>query len=420
MSITNNNNADFFPRDAADMQDLEQRVSQMRTDAAVSDLHSHDLEIVSTTTTTTGAARVLDTVVEEEEEAAASTATTTTTTTTDLVVVEAAPPSVDQFKKYLYLPKDKVAVEMCEEMNAVFWRVMEFASKMDQDVIDWNEKLTADERHFLSMALGFFAASDGLVAENLMVRFYEDASDEPSHQQFYSAQMYFEHVHAEAYSLLITRLVQDDAEKDRLFNAVENHECVRRKALWAHKWLCAPDNGDVRGRARRLAAFACVEGIFFSTSFCTIHWFRDRALLPGTTLSNEWISRDEGMHTDFAIHRYRRFPAAERLSDADLYALVDEAMQIEKQFVLDSLPFAMPEMNATLMVEYLLFVTDRILLQFGLRPVHGIKKVPFKFMDKQSMTIKTNFFEGVNANYALANNDATPDMYDNLDLGEEF
>lgn len=318
---------------------------------------------------------------------------------------------LETYRKYVMFPtKDPGALEMAHNQQDVFWRVSEFSGHMDKDVVDWNERMTPEERHFMSMALAFFAASDGIVSENLVARFCLE-SDLPEVRMFYITQAFFEQIHSEAYSLIIDRLVPDAAEKNRLFRAVEHHACVRRKAEWGRRWIDCADAGRPDGFARRLAAFACVEGIFFSSSFATIYWFKDRNLLPGTSLSNEWISRDEGLHTDFAVYRYHQLPAAQQLAVEELYALVDEAVQIELLFVQDSLPQRLPGMNAELMGEHVRFVADRLLVQFGLAPAYGIADCPFGFMSRQAGLTKSNFFETQVTNYSAAVHDADEHTY---------
>lgn len=319
---------------------------------------------------------------------------------------------LETYRKYVMFPtRDVGARDMNKLQLASFWRVEEFSDKMDQDVRDWTEKLTPEERQFMSMALAFFAASDGIVTENLVARFCLE-SDVAEVRAFYVGQAFFEQVHSEAYSLIIDRLIPDAAEKNKLFRAVEHHVCVRRKAEWGRRWIESVDGDRADGPARRLAAFACVEGIFFSSSFATIYWFKGRNLLPGTTLSNEWISRDEGLHTDFAVYRYRQLPAAQQMSADDLRALVDEAVHIEQLFVEESLPQRLPGMNAELMCEYVRFVADRLLVQFGLPPMYDSGDVcPFPFMTKQAGLTKSNFFETQVSNYSAAVRDADEFTY---------
>lgn len=307
------------------------------------------------------------------------------------------------FRKYVMFPiTDHGAYELYKNHVAVFWKVEDFAFKLCDDVAQFARVLTEDEKHLILNVHAFFAASDGIVSENLVARFSMD-SDLPEVRAFYAAQNFFEQIHSEAYSLIIDRLVPNPAAKSRLFRAVENHACVRRKALWGHRWITESDKGRADGPARRLAAFACVEGIFFSSSFATIYWFKSRNLLPGIASANEWISRDEGLHTDFAVYRYRSLPQAQRMSEADLYRLVDDAVQIEIEFVRNSIPRRLRGLNADNMSDYVRFVADRLLVQFGLKPAYGGRAVvPLSFMEQQSGITKSNFFECAVSNYAIA------------------
>lgn len=307
------------------------------------------------------------------------------------------------FRKYVMFPiSDHGAFDLWKKHVAVFWKVEDFAFMLGDDVAQFARALTADERHLILSVHAFFAASDGIVSENLVARFSMD-SDLPEVRAFYAAQNFFENVHSEAYSLIIDRLVPSPAAKSRLFRAVENSACVRRKALWGHRWITESDKGRADGPARRLAAFACVEGIFFSSSFATIYWFKSRNLLPGIAAANEWISRDEGLHTDFAVYRYRSLPPAQRMSEADLYRLVDDAVEIELEFVRDSIPHRLRGLNADNMSDYVRFVADRLLVQFGLAPAYGGRAVvPLSFMVQQAGITKSNFFECAVSNYAIA------------------
>jgi len=264
---------------------------------------------------------------------------------------------------------------------ASFWTAEEV--DLSHDLKDW-QKLTDNERHFLSHVLAFFAASDGIVNENLCLRFSNEVQI-PEARCFYGFQIAMENIHSETYSLLIDTYVKDPQEKQKLFNAVETIACVRKKAEWAMKWINSNDSF-----AQRLIAFAAVEGIFFSGSFCAIFWMKKRGLLPGLCFSNELISRDEGMHCEFATLLYRTMRS--RLPNSVIQQIVTEAVSIEKEFISEALPVALIGMNSQLMIQYIQFVSDRLLVSLGAEKVYNSTN-PFDFMDLISMPGKTNFFE---------------------------
>jgi len=264
---------------------------------------------------------------------------------------------------------------------ASFWTAEEI--DLSHDLKDW-QKLTDNERHFLSHVLAFFAASDGIVNENLCLRFSNEVQI-PEARCFYGFQIAMENIHSETYSLLIDTYVKDPQEKQKLFNAVETIACVRKKADWAMKWINSNDSF-----AQRLIAFAAVEGIFFSGSFCAIFWMKKRGLLPGLCFSNELISRDEGMHCEFATLLYRTMRS--RLPNSVIQQIVTEAVSIEKEFISEALPVALIGMNSQLMIQYIQFVSDRLLISLGVEKVYNSTN-PFDFMDLISMPGKTNFFE---------------------------
>lgn len=268
--------------------------------------------------------------------------------------------------------------------NAVstFWTPEEIDLRTDKS--DWN-KLNNNEQHFIKHVLAFFAGSDGIVMENLAQRFTNDIQI-PEVRSFYSYQIFIENIHSETYSLLIDTLIQDDDEKLRLFDAIHTIPCINKKAQWAVKWI----NDNVSNFATRLVAFAAVEGIFFSGSFCAIYWLKKRGLMPGLTFSNELISRDEGQHCDFAILLYNYI--SNRLDESIIHLLIKEAVDIEKEFIIDSLPCSMIGMNADLMSQYIEFVADRLILQLGYNPIWNTKN-PFDFMEMISLRPKSNFFE---------------------------
>ncbi len=263
---------------------------------------------------------------------------------------------------------------------------------LSQDVVDWG-KLTDNERHFVKHVLAFFAASDGIVNENLVVNFMQDVTI-PEVRCFYGFQVAIENIHAEMYSLLIDTFIKDKEEKDKMFNAIETLDCVKMKANWALKWIdTAPSF------AHRLVAFAAVEGIFFSGSFCSIYWLTDRGLMKGLGKSNEFISRDEGMHCDFACLLYSMLE--NKLSKEEIYQIICDAVECEKIFVKDSLPVSLIGMNAQLMCEYIEFCADRLILALGYPKVYNAQN-PFPFMEKISTQGKTNFFEERPTEYVKA------------------
>ncbi|MCC6583939.1 MAG: ribonucleotide-diphosphate reductase subunit beta [Chitinophagales bacterium] len=276
-----------------------------------------------------------------------------------------------------------------------FWVTEEV--DLSQDVIDWDKKLNDNERHFVKHVLGFFAASDGIVNENLVVNFMQDVTI-PEVRCFYGFQVAIENVHAEMYSLLIDTFIKDSSEKDKMFNAMETLDCVKMKATWALKWI-----DSAPSFAHRLVAFAAVEGIFFSGSFCSIFWLTDRGLMKGLGKSNEFISRDEGMHCDFACLLYSMLE--NKLSKEEIYQIICDAVECEKIFVKDSLPVSLIGMNDKLMCEYIEFCADRLILALGYPKVYNAQN-PFPFMEKISTQGKTNFFEERPTEYGKAGMEA--------------
>ncbi len=272
---------------------------------------------------------------------------------------------------------------------ASFWTAEEI--DLYQDLNDW-KKLSADEKHYISQVLAFFSASDGIVNENLALRFYQDVPI-PEARCFYGFQIAMENIHSETYGLLIDTYIQNSKEKEFLFNAIKHIPSVKKKADWALKWI-----ESSKSFAERLIAFACVEGIFFSGSFCSIFWLKKRGLMPGLTFSNELISRDEGLHTDFACHLYSML---EPLSKERILEIVTDAVEIEKEFVSDSLPVSLIGMNAKMMTQYVEFVADRLLRSLGL-PKHYGSTNPFDWMELISLQGKTNFFEKKVSEYQKA------------------
>jgi ribonucleoside-diphosphate reductase subunit M2 len=282
-----------------------------------------------------------------------------------------------------------------------FWRAEEV--DLSKDMNDWN-KLNVDEKQFIKMVLAFFAASDGLVLENLAVRFMGDVQLSEA-RAFYGFQIAMENIHSEMYSLLIDTYIQDSAEKKKLFEATQNYPCITKKANWAKKWL-----GDNRSSfASRLVAFAAIEGIFFSASFASIYWIKKRGLMPGLTLSNEFISRDEALHTEFAILLYSKLQ--KKLNKKRIYEIIQEAVEIEKEFITEAIPCRMIGMNSKLMIQYIEFVADRLALQLGYDKIYNSHN-PFDFMELISMESKVNFFERTNSEYALANKTVDNDVFE--------
>ncbi|KAI8821711.1 ribonucleotide reductase m2 polypeptide [Fimicolochytrium jonesii] len=282
--------------------------------------------------------------------------------------------------------------QMYKKAEASFWTAEEV--DLSKDMRDWDHKLTDNERFFISRVLAFFAASDGIVNENLVERFSNDVQIAEA-RCFYGFQIMIENIHSEMYSLLIDTYIRDPKEKEFLFDALETVPCIRKKADWALRWISDPSSSF----AIRLVAFAAVEGIFFSGSFAAIFWLKKRGLMPGLTFSNELISRDEGLHTDFACLLYsliRNKPERETVR-----ALLREAVSIEQEFLSDSLPVALIGMNATLMMRYIEFVADRLFVALGYDKEYGVDN-PFDFMELISLQGKTNFFEKKVGEYQMA------------------
>jgi len=271
--------------------------------------------------------------------------------------------------------------EYYKKAEASFWTAEEI--DLGQDLKDW-DNLTDNERHFISHVLAFFAASDGIVNENLAEHFVSEVQYTEA-KFFYGFQIAMENIHSETYSLLIDTYVKDNAQKDKLFNAIETMDCVKRKADWALRWI---DEGNFQ---ERLIAFAAVEGIFFSGSFCSIFWLKKRGLMPGLSFSNELISRDEGLHCDFACLLYTNH-VQNKLPEETIIGMIEDAVSIEKDFVTDALPVNLIGMNAELMCEYIEFVADRLLNELIGKKIYGASN-PFDFMEMISLQGKTNFFE---------------------------
>ena len=281
-----------------------------------------------------------------------------------------------------------------------FWRPEEV--ELSRDLNDWT-KLSSDEKHFISMTLAFFAASDGIVMENLNNNFGNEVQIAEA-RSFYAFQAAMEAIHSEMYSILIDTYIQDTEKRNKLFKSLEYFPCIAKKASWAQKWM----SGE-QSFAQRLVAFACVEGIFFSSSFASIYWIKKRGLMPGLTLSNEFISRDEALHTEFAILLYSKLN--QKLDKTMIYEIIQNATEIEKEFITDALPCRLIGMNAKLMTQYIEFVADRLSLQLGYDKIYHSNN-PFDFMELISVETKVNFFERTNSEYSLTNCIKHADVFD--------
>ena len=273
--------------------------------------------------------------------------------------------------------------QMYKKAEASFWTAEEI--DLSKDLIDWDKKLNDDERFFISHVLAFFAASDGIVNENLLERFSNEVQV-PEARCFYGFQIMMENIHSETYSLLIDTYIKQPAQRTYLFDAIETIPCIKKKAEWALRWIA----DDKSTFAERLVAFAAVEGIFFSGSFASIFWLKKRGLMPGLTFSNELISRDEGLHTDFACLLFSHL--RKRPSMAKIQSIITEAVTIEQEFLTQSLPVPLLGINSTLMMQYIEFVADRLLLALGNEKFYNSTN-PFDFMENISLAGKTNFFE---------------------------
>lgn len=299
---------------------------------------------------------------------------------------------------------------------ACFWTVEEIDLTTDKK--DWDTKMNENEQHFVKVVLAFFAASDGIVIENLGMRFMSEVQI-PEIRAFYGFQIMMEGIHSETYSLLIDTLISDKKEKETLFQAVEHYPCVKKKADWALNWI-----GSDAPFAQRLLAFICVEGVFFSGSFCAIFWLKKRGLLPGLAFSNELISRDEGLHTDFGCLLYSKY-VKKPLDPKQAQQMIREAVAIEKEFVTEALPVSLIGMNAVLMQQYIEFIADRLLLGLHIEPIFGTQN-PFEFMNMISIQGKTNFFERRVSEYQKAGvmsklrGDAQDDISNSFDLDMDF
>jgi ribonucleoside-diphosphate reductase beta chain len=293
--------------------------------------------------------------------------------------------------------------EHYKKQQGAFWRAEEV--DLAQDLTDWANRLNDNERHFIKHVLAFFAASDGIVNENLAENFVREVQYTEA-KMFYGFQIMMENIHSEMYSLLIDTYIKDTAEKGQLFKAIDTLDCVKKKANWALKWISSPSF------AERLIAFAAVEGIFFSGSFCAIYWLKQRGLMPGLATSNEFISRDEGMHCEFACHLYNQH-IRNKVPQSRIHEIIKDAVDIEKEFVTDALPVELIGMNAKLMTQYIEFVADHWLSVLGCEKIYKVEN-PFSFMDFISLQGKTNFFEKRVSEYIKA------DVTSGFSLEEEF
>lgn len=312
--------------------------------------------------------------------------------------------------RYVMFPLQDVDIwKLYKKMFDCMWRAEEI--DLSKDKKHW-DTLNKDEHHFIKMILAFFAGSDGIVLENLGSRFLSEVQL-PEARAAYGFQLMMENVHSETYSLLIDTYVKDEKEKTKLFHAIDNFPCIKKKADWAIKWI-----QDKRSSfAARLVAFACVEGIFFSGAFCSIYWLKKRGLMPGLTFSNELISRDEGLHTDLACMLFKKLN--NKLNGTKVREIIKEAVRIEKEFICEALPCKLIGMNSKLMSQYIEFVADRLLLQLGFKKIYKVS-CPFDFMEMISLEGKTNFFEKKVGEYSLVSETRDDDSVFNMDGDVDF
>jgi ribonucleotide reductase beta subunit family protein with ferritin-like domain len=313
----------------------------------------------------------------------------------------------EDHNRYVMFPiQDQDIWQMYKKQVECFWRPEEI--DLSKDLSHW-ETLDEKEKYFISMILAFFAASDGIVLENLAARFMGEVQLSEA-RAFYGFQIAIENIHSESYSLLIDTYIKDNDEKTKLFKAIDNFPCIKKKADWAIKWI-----QDKRSSfAIRLIAFACIEGIFFSGAFCSIYWLKKRGLMPGLTFSNELISRDEALHTEFAVLLYNKLN--NKITKKKVLEIITDAVTIEKEFICDALPCRLIGMNSDLMCQYIEFVADRLSIQLGYDKIYN-RSNPFDFMEMISIEGKTNFFEKRVAEYALADKTKTDDVFD---FGDDF
>lgn len=301
--------------------------------------------------------------------------------------------------------------EMFNLHRKAFW--VESEVDLSNDLVDWR-KLNKDEQHFIKYVLAFFAGSDGIVLENLALRFFKDVQI-PEARAFYSFQMTMETIHGIMYSQLIDAYIDNASEKKLLFEAIETIPCIQEKAKWAQKYIESDANF-----ATRLVAFACVEGIFFSGAFCSIFWLQERGVLPGLCMSNRFISTDEGLHCDFAVLLYTKY-VDEKLPFETVKAIITEAVEIEESFIIEALPCSILGMNSNSMREYIRFVANRLSLQLGYPKIYEGARQPFSFIARNELESKTSFFEGRVSSYQMTVGEQKEgDNLDSLDFNADF
>ena len=313
----------------------------------------------------------------------------------------------EDLNRYVMFPiKDQDIWKMYKKAEDLFWRAEEI--DLSKDNKDW-DTLNDDEKHFISMILAFFAASDGIVLENLGVRFMSEVQLSEA-RAFYGLQIAMENIHSITYSTLIETYIKSKEQKHKLFNALTEYECINKKGQWAIKWI----NDKKSNFATRLVAFACIEGIFFSGAFCAIYWMKKRGLMPGLTFSNELISRDEALHTEFAVLLHSKLEKP--LKKQKIHEIISEAVAIEIEFINDALPCRLIGMNQVLMKQYIEFVADRLSVQLGGDKIYESKN-PFDWMENISIETKTNFFEDRVSEYSLTTKNSELNTFE---FGDEF
>ena len=307
----------------------------------------------------------------------------------------------DNNRFVMFPVSDQNIWKMYKKQIDCFWRPEEIDTS--KDMVHW-DKLSQDEQYFIKLILAFFAASDGIVLENLALRFMTEVQL-PEARAFYGFQIAMENIHSETYSILIDSYIKNTEEKTSLFQAINNFPCIEKKAKWALKWI-----HDKRSSfSTRLIAFACIEGIFFSGAFCSIYWLKKRGLMPGLTFSNELISRDEALHTEFAVYLYSKIE--KKISKKKIQEIIQDAVSIEQEFITEALPCRLIGMNSDLMNKYIEFVADRLSIQFGCDPIYNSPN-PFDFMEMISLEQKTNFFESRVSEYSLAEKSGKDEAFD--------
>ena len=307
----------------------------------------------------------------------------------------------DNNRFVMFPVSDQNIWKMYKKQIDCFWRPEEIDTS--KDMVHW-DKLSQDEQYFIKLILAFFAASDGIVLENLALRFMSEVQL-PEARAFYGFQIAMENIHSETYSILIDSYIKNTEEKASLFQAINHFPCIEKKAKWALKWI-----HDKRSSfATRLIAFACIEGIFFSGAFCSIYWLKKRGLMPGLTFSNELISRDEALHTEFAVYLYSKLE--KKILKKKIQEIIQDAVTIEQEFITEALPCRLIGMNSDLMNKYIEFVADRLSIQFGCEPIYNSPN-PFDFMEMISLEQKTNFFESRVSEYSLAEKSGKDEAFD--------